>query len=170
MSAPAPAPAPSPAPEAVAVAGRAQQVFPAVLVLALALWITWVSFDVDDPVPYLFPRLVAVIMLALAAVAFVRAVTGGNQTGGGIDLRTLLNVLPGIGLMFLLVFVLADWLGFYTASTAVFLALYAFYDPAPHGAIGTWARRVAVTLGFMAVMYGLFALVLQVQTPRGLLL
>jgi len=150
------------------VANRWQQSVPAALVLALADWVTYVSFNVEDPEPYLFPRLVAVLLLGLSAFAFIRAVTGGSQTGSGIDGRTLMNVLPGIALMFVLVFWLADWLGFYVASAAAFLALYTLYDPAPHSDPRIWGKRIVITLGFMAVMYGLFALVLKVQTPRGI--
>ncbi len=58
-------------------------------------------------------------------------------------------------------------LGFYAAGTLTFLALYTIYDPAPLSSVRDWGKRILVTALFMLVIYGLFALVLQVQTPRG---
>ena len=150
-------------------AGRRQQVVPAGIVLLLALWVTYVSFDVSDPEPYLFPRLIALAMLGLAAAAFLRALRGRNRTGSGLDGNLLREITPGLALMAFYVFLVAEWLGFYAASALAFLALYALYDPASHAAPRVWARRLAVTAGFMLVLYGVFALLLRVQTPRGLL-
>ncbi len=149
------------------VAGRWQQVIPAGIVLALAVWISFVSFNVKDPEPYLFPRLIALAMLGLAAVAFRRALRGGNRTGSGFDARTMLNIAPGVVLMILYVFVIAERLGFYASSFFVFLTLFSLYDPAPHTP-RIWAKRLIITAGFMVVLYLIFALVLRVQTPRGI--
>ena len=149
-------------------AGRRQQVVPAGILL-LALWVTYVSFDVSDPQPYLFPRLIALAMLGLAALAFLRALRGRDRTSSGLDPKLLREIAPGLALMALYIFLAAEWLGFYAASTLAFLALYSLYDPASHAAPRVWARRLAVTAGFMLVLYGVFALLLRVQTPRGLL-
>ena len=146
-----------------------QQIVPAGLVVALALWVTWVSFAVDDPEPYLFPRLVSLVLLTLSVVLLVRALTGKTVTGAGLDGRTLKNVAPAIAVTLVYVFVLADLVGFYAASTAAFFALVTLYDPAPHDEIETWLKRLAVTVGFMAVIAVLFTLVLKVQVPRGVL-
>ncbi len=150
-------------------AGRRQQVVPAGILLLLALWVTYVSFDVSDPQPYLFPRLIALAMLGLAALAFLRALRGRDRTSSGLDPKLLREIAPGLALMALYIFLAAEWLGFYAASTLAFLALYSLYDPASHAAPRVWARRLAVTAGFMLVLYGVFALLLRVQTPRGLL-
>ena len=152
------------------VAGRLQQTVPTGLVLLLAIWITFVSFDVDDPGPFLFPRLIALAMLALAALSFQRALRGKSRTGTGLDRDLLRNVAPGVGLMLVYVFFVAEALGFYAASFVAFLLLYTLYDPQGHGDLKTWVRRLSVSAGFIAVMYGLFALVLRVQTPKGILL
>jgi len=72
-------------------------------------------------------------------------------------------------LMILYAFGVAEWLGFYAASGLVFFALYALYDPRSHS-LRAWAGRLSITVGFMVVLYCVFALGLRVQTPRGLLL
>ena len=60
----------------------------------------------------------------------------------------------------------AKALGFYTASTIAFFVLVCLYDPAPHGVLKSWIKRIVITAGFLAVMYGLFAVLLNVFTPR----
>ena len=151
------------------VAGRLQQTIPTGLVLLLAIWITVISFNVEDPGPFLFPRLIAVVMVVLAALSFQRALRGKSRTGTGLDRHLLRNIAPGVGLMLVYVFFVAEYLGFYVASFVAFLALYTLYDPHGHADLTTWLRRLCVSVGFIAVMYGLFALVLKVQTPTGIL-
>ena len=145
-----------------------QQIIPAAFVFCLSAYVAWASFSVGDPEPYLFPRLIALGMTALSAIALVRAFFGQDVTGSGLRLEQVINILPGIGIMLVYVFVLAEWLGFYTASTLAFLAIFTIYDPAPHGEPRSWIMRFVVTAGFMAVMYCVFALALKVQTPTGL--
>ena len=169
-----------PAPETVAetadgtaagpsVAGRLQQSIAALVILAVAGWITVVSFNVEDPQPYLFPQLFSGIMVVLALMAVLRAARGRNRTGAGIGVRKFLNIAPGLAVMLVHVFVLADWLGFYAAAFLSMLTLYSLYDPNPHRKVRTWAVRLAVTVGFVAVVYAVFALGLKVQTPEGIL-
>ena len=76
------------------------------------------------------------------------------------------NILPGLLVMLIFVFWAAKALGFYTASTIAFFILLSLYDPAPHGEVRTWGKRIIITAGFLAVMYGLFAMLLGVFTPR----
>ena len=152
------------------VAGRLQQTVPSGLVLLLAIWITVASFNVDDPGPYLFPRIIAVAMLVLALISFQRAFRGKSRTGVGLDLEVLRNLAPGVAIMLVYVVFAAEFLGFYLGSFVAFLMLYALYDPQGHGEAQSWVRRVIISAGFIPVMYLLFALVLKVQTPRGILL
>ena len=152
-----------------ALAGRLQQSIAAVVILAVACWITVVSFDVEDPQPYLFPQLFSGIMVVLALMAVLRAARGRNRTGAGIGVRKFLNIAPGLAVMLVHVFLLADWLGFYAAAFLSMLTLYSLYDPNLHRKVRTWAVRLAVTVGFVAVIYAVFALGLKVQTPEGIL-
>jgi hypothetical protein len=148
---------------------RWQQALPTAGVVALAIWVTYVSFNVDDPEPYLFPRLIAVAMLGLSTFALLRALSGRGHIGKGLYSHTMRNIWPGLVVMVVYVALAAEWLGFYTAGAAAFLAIYSLYDPAPHSDPRVWVRRLLITIGFMSVLYCIFALILRVQTPRGLL-
>ena len=154
---------------APAVAGRLQQSVAALIILAVACWVAIVSFDVEDPQPYLFPQLLSGFMVALSLMALLRAVRGKNRTGAGIGGRQFLNIAAGLAVMLVYVFALAEWLGFYSAAFLSMLTLYCLYDPQPHDSVRTWAVRLAVTVGFVAVIYVVFALGLKVQTPQGIL-
>ncbi len=154
--------------EPQAVAGRTQQTVAAAIILLLGLWVAFISFSVTDSQPYLFPQLISVVMVGLAATALLRAIRGNNRTGSGLTTTQLVNILPAIALMLAYVFFAIPMLGFYSAGTLAFLTLYTLYDPAPHDSPKTWLMRIAVTVGFMTLIYMVFNMALQVQTPRGL--
>ena len=157
-----------PAPE-TAAAGRLQQAVAAAIVLVAACWIAFVSFDVEDPQPYLFPQLFSGVMVVLALIVVVRALRGVDRTAAGIGGRTFRNIAPGLAVMLFYVFGLAEWLGFYSAAFLAMLVLYSLYDPSPHRSMRSWAVRLAVTAGFVAVIYAVFAQGLKVHTPDGAL-
>lgn len=147
---------------------RVQQTLPPALFLGLSVWVAYISFAVDDPEPYLFPRLVSVGLVVLALLALVQAISGKSQTGQGLTFGIAKAIFPALIVMAAFVFYAIEFLGMYTASAATFLVIFTLYDPAPHTEIRSWIKRIVITAGFMAVMYGLFALLLKVQTPRGL--
>ena len=64
---------------------------------------------------------------------------------------------------------LAKALGFYTATTLAFFVLLSLYDPAPHNEAKSWIKRAIITACFIAVMYGVFGMLLKVYTPREIL-
>ncbi|MBV0892648.1 tripartite tricarboxylate transporter TctB family protein [Paracoccus sp. Z118] len=150
-------------------ANRMQHLVPASAVLALAAGVTFLSFTQEPAEAFLFPRVIAVAMLVLAVWNFARAALGLARVGSGVSLRPFLNILPGLAVVVALIFAGLTLLGFYAASFLGFLAIYTIYDPVPltHG--GGWLRRIAVSAAFMMVIYALFARLLQVQTPQGLL-
>ena len=152
------------------VAGRMQQTVVAALILALGCWIAYVSFAVEDPQPYLFPQLIASIMVGLALYSLVRAVRGSNRTGTGIAAEQVLRIAPLLAVMLIYVFALAPKLGFYVGAAVAFFTIYTLYDPHSHLNPKSWLMRIAVTAGFIAILYAVFALGLRVQTPRGLFL
>ena len=147
---------------------RVQQTLPAALILGLACSVAYVSFNVDDPEPYLFPRLVSLALVLLALVALVQAAGGRTAAGHGLTLDIVKAIIPALVVMGGLVFWAVEFLGMYAASSAALFLVVALYDPSPHTEFRSWLKRIAVTAGFMAVMYGLFAMLLKVQTPRGL--
>lgn len=147
---------------------RGQHLVPGSLVLLLASVVAWLSFTAEPAAAFVFPRVIAVVFLVLALWNFIRCALGLSRVGSGFMATELKNIAPGVVLAGLLVYVAARLFGFYVASFVVFLLVYAAYDPASHLVLRSWIKRIAVTFGFMAIIYGLFALLLQVQTPRGL--
>jgi hypothetical protein len=150
------------------LASRRQQVVATAILLGLALCIAYVSFQVEDPRPFLFPQLISIALVGLSCVALARALRGGKAHGRGFSLRQSVALTPAIALMLLYVFVLAPVLGYYIGAATTFFGLYTLYDPEPHSEPRTWGIRLAVTLGFISIIYVMFALGLHVQTPRGL--
>lgn len=150
-------------------AQRLQHIIPGLAIFMLASIVTWLSFTQEPADAFLFPRVISVVFIILAAWNLVRAVTGMSKVGRGIPVDTLKNLAPGLAVMLLFVFFGAKHLGFYLASTLAFFAIYSFYDPASWSSTKDWIKRALVTAAFMAVIYALFAVVLQVHTPRGIL-
>jgi len=147
---------------------RIQHTVPALVVLAVAAVVTWLSFTEEPAEAFLFPRVVSVFFIGLAAWNAWRAVTGLARVGGGIPARMAMNVVPGVAVALVFVFVAATSLGFYVSGALAFLAITTLYDPAPLSSLNGWVRRIGVTLIFMGVIHALFALLLRVQTPRGM--
>ncbi len=146
---------------------RVQHSIPAAIVLVLSIWVAWISFTQQPAGAFLFPRLISIFLVMLAVWNFIRAIFGLSKIGEGFSRQTLLNILPGMAVAVIYVFVLAKLLGFYTASFITFFILYTLYDPAPFSSPRDWIKRLMTTIVFMAVIYTLFAVILQVQTPRG---
>ena len=149
------------------ITNRLQHIIPAGIVFGLAALVTWLSFTQQPAESFLFPRIISVFFITLAAWNFARAATGLAKVGGGMSPSMILKLMPGLIVMLVFVFGAAKGLGFYTASSLSFFAIYSLYDPVPYSSPKDWAKRLAVTVAFMAVIYLLFALILQVQTPRG---
>ena len=149
-------------------APRQQYIFSSSVILLVAAAVTWISFTAEPADAFLFPRLIAIFFIGLALWSFIRAISGLARVGDGLDLPSFKNIMPGLILMGIYVFFAAKALGFYGASIIGFLLIYTIYDPAVLSNYRAWAKRVCVTLVFMLVMYSLFAVLLKVQTPRGI--
>ncbi len=147
---------------------RLQHLIPGALILLLAAVVTWLSFTQQPAESFLFPRVISIAFIGLAIWNFARAALGLARVGGGISPQIAMNILPGLVIMFVYVFWAAKALGFYTASIIAFFAVYSLYDPVPFSSVKDWIKRAMVTAAFMAVIYGLFFMLLQVQTPRGM--
>ncbi len=148
---------------------RLQHILPGSAIFLLACVVTWLSFTEQPAEAFLFPRVISVVFITLAIWNLIRAVGGMSKVGQGIPLATVKNLAPGLIVMLAFVFFGAKHLGFYLGSTLAFFAIYSFYDPASWSSGKDWMKRIFVTGAFMAVIYALFAMVLQVHTPRGIL-
>ena len=149
-------------------ASKPQHIVAATLILAVAGLVTWTSFTQEPADAFLFPRLISVFFAGFAFWNFMRAVLGLSRVGEGVTWPALVNFLPGLIVALVFVFFAAKQFGFYVSSTVAFLAVFTIYDPAPLTSAAGWGRRIITTALFMGVMYGLFGLLLKVQTPRGL--
>lgn len=145
---------------------RSQHIVASGIIAAVGVTIAYISFTQEPADAFIFPRLISSVFAVLALWTFGKAVMGRTKVGNGISGEAMRNMLPGLIVMVVYIFWAAKSLGFYTATTIAFFIMLSLYDPAPHNALKTWLKRVAITAGFMLVMYGLFAQLLNVFTPR----
>lgn len=148
---------------------RTQHIIPSGIVFAVGCWIAWVSYTQQPSDAFLFPRLISTAFVALAGWTFVKALLGWSKIGSGITRTMAINLFPGLVVSLIYIFWAAKTLGFYTATAIGFFILLTLYDPAPHDQIKSWTKRAIITACFVAVMYGVFALLLKVYTPREIL-
>lgn len=145
---------------------RTQHIIASGLIAAVGVTVAVISYTQEPSEAYLFPRMISSVFAVLALWTFGKAVLGRTKVGNGLSIDAMRNMAPGLVVLLVYAFWAAKGLGFYTATTIAVFILISLYDPAPHGAPKTWGKRILITAGFMAVMYGLFALVLNVFTPR----
>ncbi len=145
---------------------RTQHIVASGLVAAVGIWVAYVSYTQEPAAAFLFPRLISTVFVALALWTFGKALLGRTKVASGLDRQAISNIAPGLAVALVYVFWAAEEFGFYTASTIAFFVLVSIYDPAPHSELKSWVKRTIITAGFLAVMYGLFAKLLSVFTPR----
>ncbi|SMX31464.1 tripartite tricarboxylate transporter TctB family protein [Octadecabacter ascidiaceicola] len=145
---------------------RTQHIFASGAIAAVGVSVAYISFTQEPADAFVFPRLIATVFAILAIWTFVKAVLGRTKVGQGLSGQDMRNLLPGLIVTLIYAFWAAKELGFYTATAIAFFILLTVYDPAPHTEAKTWVKRVLITAGFIAVMYGLFAMLLNVYTPR----
>ena len=139
----------------------------AALVVAVILY--WLGSSASNPDAFLFPRLISIGMglLGIAVLASTRKkiTDAPDPVGTSVPWLTVIPVL----LAFLAYRWAMEAVGFYVAAFAAFLFIVSFYSPDPYSPRAI-AKRLAVSAAFISVIYTLFALVLRVQTPRGVLI
>ena len=145
---------------------RNQHIIASGVIATIGLTVAYISFTQEPAAAFLFPRLISSVFAVLAIWTFLKAVLGRTKVGNGLSGEAMKNLAPGPIVMVIYVFWAAKGLGFYTATAIAFFILLSLYDPAPHGEIKSWGKRVLITAGFMVVIYGLFAQLLYVFTPR----
>ncbi len=101
-------------------ASRLQHTISSGVILFVAAIVTYISFTQEPADAFLFPRLIAIFFISLAAWNFVRAVTSIAKVGVGLDMTEFKNIVPGLITRLVFVFFAAKALGFYFASTIAF--------------------------------------------------
>jgi len=145
---------------------RNQHIVASGVIAAVGVSIAYISFTQEPADAFIFPRLISSVFAVLAIWTFVKAILGRTKVGNGISGVAMRNMLPGLIVALIYVYWAAKALGFYTATAIAFFILLSLYDPAPHSEMKSWGKRILITVGFMAVVYGLFAQLLNVFTPR----
>jgi hypothetical protein len=145
---------------------RTQHIISSGLVAFVGLWVCGISYTQQPAEAFLFPRLISSVFVALALWTFGKAIMGWSKVGNGVSARAFMQMLPGLLVAILYVFWAAKGLGFYTATSICFFILLSLYDPAPHTEPQSWIKRLIILGVFMVVIYGLFAKLLKVYTPR----
>jgi hypothetical protein len=145
---------------------RTQHIISSGLVAFVGLWVCGISYTQQPAEAFLFPRLISSVFVALALWTFGKAIMGWSKVGNGVSARAFMQMLPGLLVAILYVFWAAKGLGFYTATSICFFILLSLYDPATHTEPRSWIKRLIISGVFMVVIYGLFAKLLKVYTPR----
>jgi len=145
---------------------RTQHIISSGLVAFVGLWVCGISYTQQPAEAFLFPRLISSVFVALALWTFGKAIMGWSKVGNGVSARAFMQMLPGLLVAILYVFWAAKGLGFYTATSICFFILLSLYDPAPHTEPRSWIKRLIISGVFMVIIYGLFAKLLKVYTPR----
>ena len=148
---------------------RLQHIVASGVVTVVGIWVAYISYTAQPSGAFLFPRIISTVFVVLALWTFAKACMGWTKVGNGVSVRAFVNLFPGLVVALIYIFWAAKGLGFYTATTIAFFILLSLYDPEPHSAPKSWIKRAIVTACFIAVMYGLFALLLKVYTPREVL-
>lgn len=145
---------------------RNQHIIASGFVAAVGVWVAYVSYTQEPAAAFLFPRLISTVFVVLAIWTFGKAILGRSKVGNGLSAEAMKNIAPGLIVALVYIFWAAKGLGFYTASTITFFIMLSLYDPASHSELRSWIKRITITVGFLALMYGLFAALLNVYTPR----
>lgn len=149
---------------------RLDNTLSSVTVLLLAVTVAYISYTQEPAEAFLFPRVISTFFVALALINLAFTLFQQNADAITFEVAKMKNILAGLVIIFVLVFFAAKALGFYLSSSVAFFFIYSLYDHHPHDRLFIWGKRVLITVIFMGIIYGLFALLLQVQTPRGIAL
>ena len=147
---------------------RLQHIIPSGIIALVGIWVAYVSFTQQPAEAFLFPRLISVVFVTLALWTFGKALLGWSRVGQGVSLELAKTIAPGLIVAGIYIFWGAKTLGFYAAATIAVFLLITWYDGKPMMAVSSWVRRILITALIIAVLYGLFALLLSVYTPRGM--
>ena len=140
--------------------------FVALTVAMVAGLIFRASYFQENAEAYLFPSIIAVVMLALSLLSLAReafdlCVDDFQAFPFSRQLPVIVMMVAGVWLV--------EILGMYTSALIVLAVVTYWYSPQEDG-----RRRLVSSLsfaaGFTAFMYLLFTLMLNVQLPRGILI
>lgn len=135
--------------------------------IALAIGLYVLAVLPENQEAYVFPQLVTLVMCVIGVCQLVTGWRKPREKQGAGPLVEWTKLMPIFAI--LLLFILgAELVGFYTSSFLMFAAIGILYSPKRRSMVA--ARRcVPVSVGFIAVLYAVFAVLLRVQMPEGVL-
>jgi len=140
--------------------------FVALAVAMIAGLIFRASYFQENSEAYLFPSIIAAVMLVLSLLSLAREAF--DLCVDDFQAFPFVRQLPAI-LMMAAGVLLVEVLGMYTSAFIVLVIVTYWYSPQEDG-----RRRLVSSLsfaaGFSVFMYVLFTLMLNVQLPRGILI
>ena len=146
------------------VLGR--RLFVALIVAAIAALVFKVSYFQENSEAYLFPAIIASVMLVLSLISLSREAF--DLCVDDFQPFPFVRQLPVIAMMTVTV-LLVEVLGTYTSAFLGLLAVTYWYSPETNGTRRA-VRSLSFAAGFVCFMYLLFSLMLNVQLPRGVLI
>ncbi len=139
--------------------------------LTAAIVFAVACFHDTDAEVYLFPRILAGLMLALGLIQLLHTAREKTEPPQKPDTGAIAwpALLPGLAVT--IVFVLSlETLGFYTGSFLAFLCIVLIYGKREWSDYRAFVYKALIGGLFMLVLYGLFWKLLYVRTPQGWLL
>jgi hypothetical protein len=133
-----------------------------VIVTLVGAFLVYSSFILGDSENYLFPRLISATIAILTIMLWFEKGEADKSTN-------FKDLMPGIAIASAFILLLKI-LGFYLASMIVFFTLVMYYTKPMESK--DFCRVLLIKLGvafmFTFALYGLFTLLLKVNTPEGL--
>ena len=124
----------------------------------------WAALGSDMPQAYLFPQMLALAMIALGIAMAISAFAKSAPPAPWAHIPWF-RILPGMAVLAVFLGILQT-VGFYVSSWLAFSTIGILYAR-PGERIATAKRVVPVSIAFLAVLYLVFWMLLQVQLPRG---
>ena len=135
-------------------------------VVGLMGLVFYVSYFQEAQEAYLFPSIVSGVVLALAVLSAIRESLG--LSADDFKPFPFLSQILALGVMVVLM-LSAEWLGMYSSCFVALLLMSVWYSPHPDP-VKKYTHSILFSIGFMACIYGLFGLLLNVQLPKGVLI
>jgi hypothetical protein len=116
---------------------------------------------------YLFPNLMAVVMIVISVIMLITS--GSERISGEAPVLSVpwAKLWPAFA-VFIVYMMIAQQLGFFLSSFIAFTVLGVIYSR-QENLLPAARSCIPIGAAFLAVLYGLFVLLLQVQLPRGFL-
>lgn len=137
--------------------------------LALAVALYFVSATPDNQSAFVFPRMLALILVAIAAASVGYAWHRSDRKADAARVRIPWRAIWPALLVFVFAVNAAEQLGFYVTCLIAFVSLAAIYS-SPDRLLPGIAKICVIAVAFIGVLYILFSLILRVQMPPGVVM